>query len=226
MILASHQPNFFPYLGFFYNMHKADVFVFSSDVKFAKKNFQNYTNIKSTTGEMLRLTVPIKNKDVPYGEVEVADNFDLDYRRKILKTIEQNYGKTPHFNSIFPLVQDVFYQPYLRLVDINFQSIKLLKALLGINTPCVWADNLNCKGHKDERILNLCKSAGADVYLSGQGAKVYHRDENFTDVKLIYTDYKPFEYKQYKGDFIENLSALDYLFNCGVGLPKEWQNGK
>ena len=73
MILASHQPNFFPYLGFFYNMNKADIFVFSDDVKFAKKNFQNYTNIKSTTGEMLRLTVPVHNKDVPICYVEIAD---------------------------------------------------------------------------------------------------------------------------------------------------------
>lgn len=224
MILASHQPNFFPYLGFFYNMNKADVFIFSNDVKFAKKNFQNYVNIKSVKGETLRITVPVHNKDVPISEVEIANN--ENWQGRICKTIEQNYSKTKYFNSIYPLVEDVIRKPYERLVDLNYQSIKLLKGLLGINTKCVCAESLNHEGYKDERILNLCKSVRADVYLSGHGAKVYHKDENFTDVKLVYTDYKPFEYKQYTGNFIENLSALDYLFNCGVGLPKEWQNGK
>ena len=224
MILASHQPNFFPYLGIFYNMHKADIFVFSDDVKFAKKNFQNYTNIKSTTGEMLRLTVPIKDKDVPIEQVRIAD--DGKWQKRIIKTIEQNYSKTEYFGLIFPQVVDVILSNYDKLVDLNYESIKLIRRLLRINTTCIWADTIEHGGHKDERILNLCKSVGADVYLSGHGAKVYHQDENFKDVKLVYTDYKPFEYKQYKGDFIENLSALDYLFNCGEGMPKEWQNGK
>lgn len=224
MILCSHQPNFFPYLGLFYNMYNSDFYVFSDDVQFAKKNFQNYTNIKSSVGGTLRLTVPIKSHTSIYKDVEIS--YETDWQRKMLMSIEQSYSKSKYFAEVFPEVENVINHHHKYLVDLNMQSILFAKERFGINTDFCMASILNHEGHKDERILNLCKSVNADVYLSGLGAKVYHKDENFKDIKLEYTNYKPLVYKQGKGDFIENLSVLDYLFNEGFVFPKEWQNEK
>ena len=33
MILASHQPDFFPYMGYFYKVFMSDTFVFSDNVQ-------------------------------------------------------------------------------------------------------------------------------------------------------------------------------------------------
>ncbi len=219
MIIASHQPNFFPYLGFFYNMSRCDKFIYSDDVKFAKKNFQNYTNIKTTTGNLLRLTVPIKNHEVPYKEVLISK--ETNWNEKMLMTIRQNYSKSEYFDVIYPKVESVLSKEYKYLIDLNLESIEMIRNCLDVRTGTYMASSLNCEGHKDERILNLCNSLNGDVYLSGLGAKVYHKDENFQNVKLVYTDYVPLKYNQ-KGDFIENLSSLDYLFNCGCNFPKEW----
>lgn len=42
-------------------------------------------------------------------------------------------------------------------------------------------------------------------------------------IDLIYTDYEPVQYQQLYGEFIPNLSVLDYIFNCGYELPRGWK---
>ena len=36
MILASHQPDFFPWMGYFYKIWQSDAFVFSDNVQYSK----------------------------------------------------------------------------------------------------------------------------------------------------------------------------------------------
>ena len=86
------------------------------------------------------------------------------------------------------------------------------------------ASALGIRGHKDERIFQMCEKLGADVYLSGRGAAAYHQPEEYErrGIDLIYTDYEPVRYPQLHGEFVENLSVLDYIFNCGYELPRGW----
>ena len=46
-IFTGHQPNAFPYLGYFYKMYKSDVFVIDDDVQFSSGGYQNYNFIKA-----------------------------------------------------------------------------------------------------------------------------------------------------------------------------------
>ena len=71
----------------------------------------------------------------------------------------------------------------------------------------------------------MCKILGADTYLSGEGAKDYHIEEDYrkNGIRLIYSDYHPVEYPQVKDRSALNLSVIDYVMNCGFALPKEWK---
>ena len=61
MIVAAHQPNFAPWLGFFDKAVAADVLVLLDTVQFIKRGYQNRTRIKSSTGPQW-LTVPVISK--------------------------------------------------------------------------------------------------------------------------------------------------------------------
>ena len=41
MKITAHQPEHFPYIGFFQKMKAADIFVVLDDVQYTKGNFQN-----------------------------------------------------------------------------------------------------------------------------------------------------------------------------------------
>ena len=58
-IIAAHQANFLPNLGFFYKMQQADVFVVITNLQFEKQEgWQQRNKIAGANGDMW-LTVPV-----------------------------------------------------------------------------------------------------------------------------------------------------------------------
>ena len=62
MIVSIHQPEHFPYLGFFQKMNKADLFIILDNVKFKKNNFQNRNRFLNKSGNDEWFTVPVEKK--------------------------------------------------------------------------------------------------------------------------------------------------------------------
>lgn len=71
MILASHQPDFFPYMGYFYKVFMSDTFVFSDNVQFSKRGMHNYNMILTANGP-LRFTLPVHYHVENLNEIQVA----------------------------------------------------------------------------------------------------------------------------------------------------------
>jgi len=57
MIIAVHQPQYLPWLGYFDKIDKADIFVLLDTVQYKKNEWQNRNKIKTAQGWQW-LTVP------------------------------------------------------------------------------------------------------------------------------------------------------------------------
>jgi len=216
MIVAIHQPNFLPWIGYFYKMYKSDIFVFLDNVQFSKNSYQNRVKIKTSQGAQW-LTLPVFHK---FGQLtkDVRINNNEKWKEKHLKTIELNYKKAPYFNQIYDLLVKVYTNNKWELMtDFNIELITAICNFLDIKTKTIRASSLNTSGSATELLIDIVKKVGGDIYLSGKGGMKYQDENRFKEesITLIYTNFKHPVYPQLWGEFIEGLSIIDLLFNCG-----------
>ena len=230
MIVASHQPNFLPYLGVFYKAYKSDILVLSDDVQYSNSGMHNWNFIRSNKGQQ-KITVPIS----AHHNTRLYDILISHPDRtlpKIIRALTETYSNTRHFDEgkeIIGIIQgyanrgDAYNTTML--TNMNTEIIKHILYRMGIKTHILMANrDLSLVGHKDDRILMMCKQTGANVYYSGIGAKVYHEEERYREagIDLVYSDYEPVVYQQRFEPFLPNMSVIDYVCNEGYKIPEDW----
>jgi len=214
-VVAIHQPNYLPWIGFFYKMSRCDTFVLLDNVRHSKSSFTHRNKINNNGKELL-LTIPLKNKESLINELRILD--PKDTLRKHWSAIKTNYTKSKHWGFLYADLERIYQTKYERLIDLNSDIIFLVKSKLEINTQILFASELGeIPGTGNERNLNICKALNATVYLSGNGAKSYNDEASYekNNILLRYYDFVHPVYPQVGATFVPNLSIVDYLFNCG-----------
>lgn len=216
MIVAIHQPQYLPWLGYFDKMDRSDVFIFLDNVQFKKNEWQNRNKIKTSEGWQW-LSVPVIHR-FTQKIYEVEINNTVQWGRKHLNALVTNYSKASFFKEYIGFFERVYAHDWNNLVDINIHIIKYLTKILGIlDKKLVLASELDTREEPTERLIDICRQEGGDVYLSGKDGAKYMNTEKFKEegIKIIFQDYKHPRYAQLFGSFEPYLSIIDLLFNCG-----------
>lgn len=220
VIVASHQPNFLPYPGYFYKMYLCDAFTYSDTVQFSKSAFHNYNYIVEE-GMLCKLTVPV-HKAHSICDILLHD-WDI-HSVKIIKRLIQDYSKAKFFKSIFPLFEDIFKRGHKTLCELNIALNNAIMNQMQFNCFVINEGKLFISGdNASQQIVSICKSLKGDTYLSGNGALDYIDKSEFdrNGIDLLFTNYKPLSYGS-----LPNASMFDYLMHCGFVIPDEWKQGK
>lgn len=213
-----HQPNFVPWLGYFYKIMKSDVFVFLDDVQYVKRSFINRNKIKTKNGEHY-IRLPLHQKGKYKQSILDCVVFDKEHTLdSLFKTVQMSYGKSKYFNDYFEDFKEALREGEDSLVDINISLIKWILEIM--EEPLVFKRSSELEGvsgTSTERLISICKSVGAERYLSGHGGEKYQDKKMFDDanIELVITDFDHPVYSQIWGDFIPNLSIIDLIFNHG-----------
>lgn len=220
MIISIHQPDYIPYIGYFYKIYQADKFIFLDDAQYSNDNMHQWNKIKTPQGEC-RLKIPVAYQ---FGDKinETLTRDELRWKAKHLKTIAMNYGRARFFDAIFPDFQSLLMAEYKSLADMNIAINRWICDGFGFDVEFLRSSELEIHTAKEERVIDLCLAVGGDCYISGNGARAYQECQHFLDrnVELIYTDYHPAAYRQLWGTFLPNMSILDYIFNCGFDFEQ------
>jgi hypothetical protein len=216
--VAGHQPNLYPYGGFFSKALYADCFVIVDNTQYVKKEYHNRNRIRVVNGEAAWLSLPVVNSgryQQMINEVEIDNS--VDWQKKHQNTLERNYRKAPFFEEIYAEIEPVFSREWVKLADFNINFISLAFKLLGIDTPIKIASDLGATGKASGLILDICQKTGFDAYLHGKHAVDYVDFDLLTSngIGNYLQSFDAQPYQQRGNDFIPNLSILDLLFNCG-----------
>lgn len=212
-VCAIHQPNFFPWLGYFDKIKKADVFILLDAVDYPKCGKGCWCNrVKlNYLGEAKYFTCPIKRKSgiTPILEVEMLDD---SWKEKLKTTLRCNYAKYPSFLKTFELLEEILSNSSILISEFNSQAIQKIADFLHLKTTFIKQSDLTFSGSATELLISLTKAAGCDTYLCGGGADGYQEDELFSQqgVQLLYQHFAPAPYGK-KERFIPGLSVIDYL---------------
>jgi WbqC-like protein family len=216
-VVAIHQPNFLPWLGYFQKMALCDRFIYLDTAPFTRNGLQNRNRIVTPRGEQW-LTVPVLSKG-HHGDKtsDIRINHQVSWQRKHLKTLQSCYGKADHWDDIFPQLSGIYSRKDDQLVDFNYRLLHLCRELLGITTPVECASRLPENGVGSERLLSLIKAVNGKTYLSGSGGQNYLDEKLFAEqgITLIYQAYQPEPYPQLSAAFIPGMSVVDALFCLG-----------
>lgn len=219
--VAIHQPNFFPWLGFFDKMIRSDAFVLLDHVQFPKTGGFWGNRVKLLiNGEARWVTAPIlRNYHGVRAILEMEFHPQPGWREKIVRTIAGSYGKRPRFTEAMAFFEPLILNADDNIARYNSTAIITMAERLGIPTDKVhWSSRLSPHGHSNEMLVALTKSLGGDTYLCGGGADDYQDAEAFgrEGVVLRRQEFQHPRYSQGGGQaFIPGLSIVDAVMNVG-----------
>lgn len=226
IVFSGHQPNFLPYMGFFYKIFKADIFVLDDDVQYSSNNYHNSNFIKANR-EKLKITVPV---EYDFGDLinQVKICYNRNWKEKLLRTIVMNYGKSPYFETGYKLLEQHLNANHELLSDMNLAILKDICSGFGFKAKILIASKdipVPADIKNNDRNIMQCLAVEANIYYSGLGGKEYNNENAYAEngIKVIYSDYEPVKYKQTGYNYIENLSVIDYIFNSGFSIPENWR---
>lgn len=220
MRIAIHQPNYLPYLGFFHKIYLSDIFAILDTAQFVKSGllaWMNRNKIRTSQG-WTWLTVPVLTKGkFPVSIKDARIGNTSDWRRKHLNSLCLNYRKAPYFHKYIQFFEALYKNEWEGLSQLNIEIIGYLLKELKISVKVVKVSDLKVRGKGSELLINICKELGADEYIYGQHGDDYMDFIQFEQNKIRLTpqDFKHPRYKQLYEPFLENMSAIDLLFNEG-----------
>ena len=221
--IATVQSNYIPWKGYFDIINMVDEFILFDDMQYTKRDWRNRNRIKTANGARW-LTIPVEVKGKYFQKIKDTKVSDAAWNRKHWNFIVTSYSRAGHFGKY----KEMFEELYLgctekHLSQINHRFVLAICKFLEIATKISWSMDYRLAKGKTERLVDLCKQAGADEYISGPAANGYIDEDMFEKegIKLSYMDYSGYpEYEQIFPPFEHAVSIIDLIFNVGPEAPK------
>lgn len=184
------EPTYFPPISHWKHISSNNL-QWSIKSRYNKQTLTNRTYIDSSNGELM-LTVPIKHsgKNVPRKFSKIKIDNSSNWKKTHYKSIKICYQSSPFFEFYEDDISFFYESDYEYLHQLNFASINLVCKWINLEMP---KENFNVQ---EKEFINL-------IYLSNT-----KRTRELIDKKYTQTF-------QVSNGFINDLSILDLIFNCG-----------
>jgi WbqC-like protein family len=223
-LVAIHQPNFFPWLGYFDKIRQADIFVFLDDAQYQKTG-GTWTNrvqlLKPDADEPCWLTAPIDRVFRGTRQVDqIAFASNEDWRSNALRQIAACYRRAPFYAETIALIEPLVRAPYDLIAAFNIDAIKQLISALHLGEKTFLSSaTLLTRSTSTQRLVDITRAVGGTHYLAGGGAIGYQDDDLFprSGIQLVRQGFAHPRYPQAgRTQFTPGLSIIDVLMHCGI----------
>jgi hypothetical protein len=216
-ICAIHQPNFFPWLGYFDKIKQADIFVFLDSVDYPKSGSSMSSWCNRVKLDINNTATWVSCPLIREHGVQIINSVEIssarDWKTDLKNYITTNYKRSPNFDEVFGLISEILEFETRLLADFNINAIKAIAAYIGIHSEFIRQSELPpTDSTSTNRLIEICKQTESKGYICGGGAMAYQDDQAFQQagIKLIYQNFVPQVYGNAE-KFIPGLSVVDWL---------------
>lgn len=224
--LVISQPMFFPWPGLFEQARLADVFLHYDDVQLPQgRSFVHRVQIKTPDGPRW-LSAPIR-RETGSRIRDVRLDRTHDWTSKVLRSLHYNYARATFADEMIDLVETVLRAKHELIAELNIDAFERICRYFGIWPKFGRSSETIAIGTSSARLLNLCRSHAADVYVTGHGALNYLDHELFDHhhIEVRYMSYDRAPYRQLWSAFDPHVSVLDLIANEGQAGARYLRSG-
>lgn len=177
MKIAVMQPYFLPHIGYFQMVNVVDTFVFYDNVTYIKNGWINRNRVKGGT----IFTIPLKNQSSNRLIKDTEISWNPRTTKKLLKTIQQTYSKSPYFSKVYPIIEGLIYAQPKTISELAINSVTKFSDYMGINTKFkVASEEEYLKG--DDKVIslvNICNQENTNYYINPIGGQTLYDKSMF-----------------------------------------------
>jgi hypothetical protein len=220
--VAVTQSNYIPWKGYFDLIARVDEVVLYDDVQYTRRDWRNRNRIKTPQGTRW-LTIPVKTRGRYHQRIDETEVSDPGWAARHWAAIRQSYGGAPHFGRYEGTLEELYAGTKETVLSaVNERFLRALCSLLGIETAMSRSDGHAQSAERSERLVALCRRAGASEYVCGPASRGYLDERAFAEawIAVTYMDYSGYpEYPQLHPPFEHHVSVIDLLLNTGPDAP-------
>jgi hypothetical protein len=221
--VALIQSAYIPWKGFFDLIGRCDEYIIYDTAAFSKNHWHNRNRIKTSNGARW-LSIPVVTAGKMGQRIDETDVVP-GWAASHWARLTQAYKRSPFFPEFAPTIEELYQvtKDETKLSAINEVFIRAIAGLLALDVRIVRDTAYDASGQRTDRVVSICRSAGATHYLSGPSADAYLERTKFEEagIALEWMNYDSYPaYQQPHGAFENNVSILDVIFSLGV---KDWK---
>lgn len=223
--LGGIQPVYLPWIGYFDQMRRVDVFVIADEMPYTSSGWVHRNRVKGPNGPCW-LTLPARPKR---GQVirEVRLEASVPWKRRHLKMLRNFYARGIGATASLEALEAVLDESADRVAGVAIPTIRFLAERLGIRTPIVRSSELGLEARyaarfpdqpsPTHRIIAYMEALGATELLEGESGQAYFDVSVFESfgMRVRFHRYNHPVYPQLHGPFLSHMSALDLLLCVG-----------
>lgn len=227
MKTAVMQPYIFPYIGYWQLIAAVDQFVILDDVSYIMKGYINRNSIL-LNGQAHKFTIPVKKASQNKLIKESKWNFPEEDKHKFENMIRMAYKKAPQFEQVMPLISSIIWFREEDITQYIHNSILQINKYLQIRTKIYISSSIKKDNSlkAQSRIIEICKKLNTEMYINPRGGRTLYDANQFEkeDMILRFLDTRldKVRYKQFKNEFVSNLSVIDILMFNDIEKIKEF----
>lgn len=225
--IASMQPYFLPYIGYFSLIKHTEKFIISDEPQMINDGWIHRNRVLKPVEGWYYIRVPLikHSHKTPIKEVFI-DNSE-NWKSKIIDQLGHYKKEAPYYPQTVNLLREAFANDFKSVVDLNVTMLKAVCEYLDIDFKYQILSeidiDLNTIEEPDDWALVICRQLGYKKYINPIGGMDFYNKSKYTKsgIQLNFLTNNLPVYKQLNCSFNEGLSIVDVMmFNTKEEIHK------